>query len=95
MPDLYQDRTLTLRGLRFHYLDWGTEGKPPFVCLHGGAQTAHSWDDFAPVAGAYRFHKEIPGSKLVLIERAGHFAFEDEPERCATEIVEFLAESGV
>lgn len=49
MPELYQDRTLTLRGLRFHYLDWGTEGKPPFVCLHGGAQTAHSWDDFAPL----------------------------------------------
>jgi pimeloyl-ACP methyl ester carboxylesterase len=48
MPALYQDRTLTLRGLRFHYLDWGTEGKPPFVLLHGGAQTAHSWDDFAP-----------------------------------------------
>jgi esterase len=46
---LYQDRTLTLRGLRFHYLDWGAEEKPPFVCLHGGAQTAHSWDDFAPI----------------------------------------------
>ncbi|MEW6300943.1 MAG: alpha/beta hydrolase [Thermodesulfobacteriota bacterium] len=48
MANPYQDRVLTLRGLRFHYLDWGTEGKPPFVCLHGGAQTAHSWDDFAP-----------------------------------------------
>jgi len=31
-----------------NYLDWGTEGKPPFILLHGGAQTAHSWDDFAP-----------------------------------------------
>lgn len=48
MTNLYQDRTLMLRGLRFHYLDWGTVGKPPFVLLHGGAQTAHSWDDFAP-----------------------------------------------
>jgi haloalkane dehalogenase len=47
------------------------------------------------VGGAYRFHKQIPGSKLVLIKGAGHFAFEDEPERCATEIVDFLAESGV
>jgi haloalkane dehalogenase len=52
-------------------------------------------DEFAPVAGAYRFHKEIPGSKLILIEGAGHFAFEDEPERCAREIVEFLREAGV
>lgn len=49
MTTLYQDHILTLRDLHFHYLDWGTEGKPPFVCLHGGAQTAHSWDDFAPV----------------------------------------------
>jgi pimeloyl-ACP methyl ester carboxylesterase len=52
-------------------------------------------DEFAPVGGAYRFHKQIPGSKLVLIGGAGHFAFEDEPERCATEIVDFLVESGV
>ena len=49
MIKLYQDLMLALRGLRFHYLDWGSEGKPPFVLLHGGAQTAHSWDDFAPV----------------------------------------------
>ena len=49
MPELYQDHTLTLGGLNFHYLDWGAAGKPPFVLLHGGAQTAHSWDDFAPV----------------------------------------------
>lgn len=49
MVNLCQDLTLPLRGLYFHYLDWGTAGKPPFVCLHGGAQTAHSWDDFAPV----------------------------------------------
>jgi len=57
MPNLYQDHTLTLRGLRFHYLDWGTAGKPRFVCLHGGAQTAHSWDDFAPaVRGDYHVY---------------------------------------
>ncbi len=49
MTNLYQDHMLSLCGLRFHYLDWGSEGKPPFVLLHGGAQTAHSWDDFAPV----------------------------------------------
>ncbi len=57
MTNLYQDCTVTLRGLSFHYLDWGTEGKPPFVCLHGGAQTAHSWDDFAPVVrGDYHIY---------------------------------------
>ncbi len=50
MTKLYQDLILSLRRLRFHYLDWGSEGRLPFVLLHGGAQTAHSWDDFAPVA---------------------------------------------
>ncbi|MEK6326122.1 MAG: alpha/beta hydrolase [Actinomycetota bacterium] len=63
-----------------------------------GVPTLIIWgenDAFAPVAGAHRFHKEIPGSKLVLIEGAGHFVYEDDPERTAREIVDFLAESGV
>jgi haloalkane dehalogenase len=52
-------------------------------------------DTFAPVGGAHRFHREIPGSKLVLVEDAGHFVFEDDPERCAREVVGFLDESGI
>jgi len=63
-----------------------------------GVPTLILWgerDEFAPVAGAYRFHKEMPDSKLALIEDAGHFAFEDEPERCASEILEFLDEAGI
>jgi pimeloyl-ACP methyl ester carboxylesterase len=58
-----------------------------------GVPTLILWgekDDFAPVGGAHRFHKQIPGSELVLIPDAGHFAFEDDPERCAQEIVGFL-----
>lgn len=35
-------------GLRFHALDWGEAGRPPVALLHGGAQTAHSWDEVAP-----------------------------------------------
>src|SRR5213592_3624605 len=42
------DGTTTLNGLRFHFLDWGTAGLPPVLLLHGGAQTAHSWDEVAP-----------------------------------------------
>jgi pimeloyl-ACP methyl ester carboxylesterase len=30
--------------LRLRYLDWGTEGLPPMLFLHGGALTAHTWD---------------------------------------------------
>jgi haloalkane dehalogenase len=47
-------------------------------------------DTFAPVGGAHRFHRQIADSKLVLIPDAGHFVFEDEGERCAREVVDFL-----
>jgi len=43
-----RDGTTLLGGLRFHFLDWGTAGRPPVLLLHGGAQTAHSWDEVAP-----------------------------------------------
>jgi non-heme chloroperoxidase len=43
------DRVAQVGGLDLHYLDWGTAGRPPLVCLHGITQTAHSWDEVAPV----------------------------------------------
>jgi haloalkane dehalogenase len=46
-------------------------------------------DRFAPVGGAHRFHKEIPESELVVLDDAGHFLMEDQPERVAAEIREF------
>ena len=42
-----QDKTVTVDGLRLHYLDWGAEGKTRMVLLHGLRGHAHSWDDFA------------------------------------------------
>jgi esterase len=33
-----------LGGLRLHYLDWGTAGRLPVLFLHGGGQTARTWD---------------------------------------------------
>jgi pimeloyl-ACP methyl ester carboxylesterase len=39
-----QHHHVVLRGMRFHYLDWGTPGKPPALFLHGGGQTARTWD---------------------------------------------------
>jgi haloalkane dehalogenase len=47
-------------------------------------------DEFAPVAGAHRFAREIPGAVLVTIEGAGHFVIDQRPERCASELVAFL-----
>jgi len=56
----------------------------PALCLWGED------DEFAPVAGAYRFRKEIPAAEIVVVKGAGHFVYADEPERCAREIVAFL-----
>jgi pimeloyl-ACP methyl ester carboxylesterase len=41
---LPRERDTPANGLRFRYLDWGSEGKPPILFLHGGALTAHTWD---------------------------------------------------
>jgi haloalkane dehalogenase len=63
-----------------------------------GVPTLILWgddDQFSPVAGAYRFQHEIPDGKLVVLEGAGHFVYADEPSRCAREVAEFLAASGV
>jgi pimeloyl-ACP methyl ester carboxylesterase len=35
---------VVLREMRFHYLDWGTADRPPVLFLHGGGQTARTWD---------------------------------------------------
>ena len=48
-------------------------------------------DEFAPVGGGHRFHKQIPGSRMVVLDEAGHFLMEDEPGRVAEEIAAFLA----
>jgi haloalkane dehalogenase len=48
-------------------------------------------DPFASVAGAKRFHRELPGSELVAIDGAGHFVFDEESERTSHEVVRFLA----
>jgi len=58
-----------------------------------GVPTLILWgetDPFAFVPSAHRFHKEIPDSELVIVEGAGHFVFEDAPERTASEVADFL-----
>ncbi len=42
-----QDRQARVRGLKFHYVEWGAPSLPALLCLHGITQTAHSWDEVA------------------------------------------------
>jgi len=52
-------------------------------------------DDYVPVEYASRFASKIPGSELVLLDGVRHFLFEDEPERCNREVIDFLAQAGI
>jgi haloalkane dehalogenase len=62
---------------------------------HLGVPTLLLWgadDPFAPVAGAHRFKREIPHASLCVIDGAGHFVFDDAPERTGAAITDFLGE---
>jgi esterase len=44
-PDVpYRSCNIVLRQMRFHFLEWGHADAPVIVLLHGGHQSAHSWD---------------------------------------------------
>jgi pimeloyl-ACP methyl ester carboxylesterase len=63
-----------------------------------GVPTLILWgeaDEFLPLDYASRFAKGIPGSKVVMLEGVRHFLFEDEPERCGQEVLDFLQEAGI
>jgi pimeloyl-ACP methyl ester carboxylesterase len=47
-------------------------------------------DRFAGVKMAWRFHEEIPDSELAVLEDAGHFVWEDDPDRTTTTLLDFL-----
>ena len=48
---------ITINDIRIRYFDWGTQGLPPLVCLHGHTGQAHIWDEFAEVMrGSYHVY---------------------------------------
>ncbi|MDY6907239.1 MAG: alpha/beta hydrolase [Chloroflexota bacterium] len=54
-PRAPEDRYVQVNGLKFHYLDWGGDGMPPMVLLHGFTTLAWAWHQFAPAfADSYR-----------------------------------------
>jgi pimeloyl-ACP methyl ester carboxylesterase len=55
-PDVrYLSRQTVLRGMRFHFSEWGSSAAPPVLLLHGGNQSSHSWD-LVSLHLADRFH---------------------------------------
>jgi len=60
----YEDRFVTVNGLRLHYLDWGSPDKQPFIMLHGIGRVAHSFDHIAP-----RFKQNY---HVIAIDMRGH-----------------------
>ena len=55
MTVAYQEKFITLNGVRLRYLDWGAEGNTPLICMHGHAGQAHIWDEFAEAMSPH-FH---------------------------------------
>ena len=60
----YTDRFAVVNGIRLHYLDWGSETKPPFIMLHGISRVAHQFDHLAPSFTA-NYH-------VIAIDMRGH-----------------------
>jgi pimeloyl-ACP methyl ester carboxylesterase len=47
-PASYTSHFVEVDGSRLHYLDYGTAGRSPILCVHGGAAHGHWFDFFAP-----------------------------------------------
>ena len=58
------DRSQSVHGMNFHYLEWGTPGQPVILMLHGGGQQAHSWD-FISLPLSEQYH-------ILALDQRGH-----------------------
>jgi haloalkane dehalogenase len=60
-----------------------------------GVPTLILWgedDPFAPLGGARRLVRDIPGARLEVIAGTGHFLYDDAPQEAAAAVVRFLGE---
>ncbi len=69
---------------RFDTYDRLGQIRAPTLIIHGDQ------DVLVPTQNAYILHERIPGSKLVIIEAAGHVYFWEKPEEAAKAVIEFL-----
>lgn len=59
-----REHTIELRGLRFHYVEWGDAGAPPVVALHGLSAMCRIWDPLA--------HALQDRYRLIALDQRGH-----------------------
>ncbi|MGP0089148.1 MAG: alpha/beta fold hydrolase [Xanthobacteraceae bacterium] len=80
-------------GQRFAQAEFGAragriaELKLPTLILWGGR------DRLLPPADAQRFHRDIAGSRLVILPDLGHVPHEEDPARTVAAVIEFLQAS--
>lgn len=60
----YLSRNVVVRHQRFHYLEWGDPANHTVLLLHGGNQSAHSWD-LVSLHLADRYH-------VLALDQRGH-----------------------
>jgi pimeloyl-ACP methyl ester carboxylesterase len=60
----YVSSNVVARHQRFHFLEWGAPSLPNLLLLHGGNQSAHSWD-LVSLHLADRFH-------IIALDQRGH-----------------------
>lgn len=76
------DVNVVLRGMRFHYLDWGDQQKRPMLFLHGGGLNAHTYDlvclalraDYHCISLDQRGHGDSEWSPVMDYDTATHAA---------------------
>ena len=59
-----QEKSVSVNGVRLRYLDWGTAGKTPLICLHGHTGQARIWDEFADAMS--------PHYHVLAVDQRGH-----------------------
>ena len=54
-PAPFKNHVIEANGVRLNYLDYGSAGRTPMLCLHGGAVNAH-WFDFVAAGFTANYH---------------------------------------
>lgn len=89
----YLSRHTVVRKLRFHFSEWGEPGAPQILLLHGGNQSAHSWD-LVSLHLSDRFH-------VFALDQRGHGDSEWSPEQDysidakAADAIAFIEDQGL